>query len=160
MLVFVCLFYSLYFRNKKIFDWHDGNKITIWSPTVIMSNHQDSIVMIDDAASASAEIIKCSTNERARARVRVDRPAYTNRRFEDEFRVIEQEDTHDGLATDQRNPSPKRSTCCRRFETVVSVFNPIRIFRLFTIFEVFANYKCRLYLASDIMSGITGLKSN
>lgn len=80
------------------------------------------------------------------ARVRIDRPAYTNTRFESEFRIVD----------DESNNLKNRYVCQKRFKQIALMLNPLRLLNLFTILDVLANYKCKLYLVYDIMSGVTG----
>lgn len=80
-------------------------------------------------------------------RIRINRPIYSKKRFEDEFRINNQQ-------------TPTKKTLCNRANEFACLINPIRLLNLFTIIDLFATYKVKLYLLSDIISGVTGLLNN
>ena len=81
------------------------------------------------------------------SRIRINRPVYSKKRFEDEFRINNQ-------------PSLTKKTLCNKANEFARLINPIRLLNLFTIIDLFATYKVKLYLLSDIISGVTGLSNN
>lgn len=77
-------------------------------------------------------------------RIQIDRPVYAQSQFEKEFCL-------------KQLKNSSSNSWSNRIKSIAITLNPLNLFRIFTIIDLFGSYSCRKYLIPDILSGITGI---